>query len=61
MWNTEREDVIALFGRGRLVRISRLRLELRGGTREDELEAQSWVSMFMPESILAGRQCGCSA
>ena len=50
----DREEVIALFGQGRLVRVSRLILELRGGSRDDVTEATGWVAMFMPDFILAG-------
>lgn len=53
MRGCDREELVAQFGQGRLVRISRLRLELRGGTREDEIEARSWVALFMPEAVLA--------
>ena len=51
--NRENDDVIALFGQGRLVRVSRVLLELRGGSPADEIEAVGWVSMFMPEAVLA--------
>ncbi len=54
----DHEEVIACFGRGRLVQLSRVRLELRGGSREDEIEARSWVAFFMPEAVLAGRSEG---
>ena len=49
----EREEVVAMFGQGQLVQISRLRVELRGGSKEDEMEAAGWISMFMPEVVLA--------
>jgi hypothetical protein len=49
----DREDVIALFGQGRLVQLSRVRVELRGGSREDEIEAASWLAMFMPDVVMA--------
>jgi hypothetical protein len=49
----EREEVIALFGRGRLVRVSRFQAELRGGSKDDQIEAVGWISMFMPEVVLA--------
>jgi len=39
----------------RLVQLSRIRVELRGGSREDEIEAGSWVAMFMPEVVMANR------
>jgi hypothetical protein len=50
-----REEIIAFFGQGRLVQLSRVRVELRGGSREDEIEARSWLAFFMPEAVLAGR------
>ena len=49
----EREEVVAMFGQGRLVQLSRLRVELRGGSKEDEMEAVGWISMFMPDVVLA--------
>jgi hypothetical protein len=49
----DREDVIALFGQGRLVQLSRVWVELRGGSREDMIEAASWLAMFMPDVVLA--------
>ena len=49
----EREDLVALFGQGRLVRVNRLLVELRGGSQADEIEAVGWISMFMPEVVLA--------
>ncbi len=50
----DREEVVAVFGQGRLVQLSRVRVELRGGSREDEIEARSWVALFMPDVVLAG-------
>ena len=49
----KREDLVALFGQGRLVRKSRLMVELRGGSRADRIEAVGWISMFMPEVVLS--------
>ena len=51
MSGRECEEVIARFGRGRLVQLSRVRVELRGGTPEDEIEARSWIAFFMPEVV----------
>jgi len=48
----DREDVLALFGQGRLVKLSRLRVEFRGGSKEDEIEAASWLAMFMPDVVM---------
>ncbi len=47
-----REEVVARFGQGRLVQLSRTKVELRGGSRDDEIEASSWVAMFMPDVVL---------
>jgi hypothetical protein len=52
----ETGELIAVFGRGRLLRVSRLRLELHGGSKDDEIEALTWVSMFMPDTVLGRRQ-----
>jgi len=49
----EREELVALFGQGRLVRLNRLLVELRDGSPADEIEAVGWISMFMPEVVLA--------
>ena len=49
----DRENVIATFGQGRLVQLSRMRVEPRGGSGEDQIEAASWLAMFMPEVVLA--------
>ncbi len=49
----DREDVIAMFGQGRLVQLSRVRVELGGGSREDQIEAASWLAMSMPDVVLA--------
>lgn len=54
----EREEVVAMFGQGQLVQISRLRVELRGGSKEDEMEAAGWISMFMPDVVLANARRG---
>lgn len=44
-------ETIATFGRARLVRFCDGRLELRGGTEEDQARAREWISMFMHESV----------
>jgi hypothetical protein len=46
----DREDVIALFGQGRLVQLSRMRVELRGGSRDDTYEAMSAMAASDPIS-----------
>lgn len=47
-------EVIAYFGRARLVKRLDCRFELRGGSREDLSAAQEWISLFMHEAVLAG-------
>ncbi len=56
----DREDVIAMFGQTRLVQLSRVRVELRGGSKDDQIEAASWVAMFMPEAVVANRSTPCN-
>ena len=46
------EFLVAVFGKGKLVRTSTGRFELRGGTLSDLLEAREWASLFMPEAIV---------
>jgi hypothetical protein len=53
----DREDVIAVFGQGRLVQLSRIRVELRGGSSDDHIEAASWLALFMPEAVMAIGSC----
>ena len=52
----EREDLVALFGQGRLVRVNRLLVELRGGSKDDQIEAVGWISMFMLKVVLANEK-----
>jgi hypothetical protein len=44
---------VATFGRGQLVRTTKGRYELRGGTLSDLLEAREWASLFMPEAAVS--------
>jgi hypothetical protein len=45
-------NVIAVFGTAALVKAPNGKLELRGGTNADFIEARDWASMFMPEVIV---------
>ena len=45
--------IIAVFGDAKLIQKSSGRLELFGGTAADFIEARDWVSMFMPEVVIA--------
>jgi hypothetical protein len=44
--------IVAAFGTGELVQITKGRLALRGGTPTDYADAREWVSIFMPEAIV---------
>jgi hypothetical protein len=55
----DREEVIAVFGQARLVQLSRVRVELRGGSRDDQIEAASWLALFMPDVVLANGRASC--
>lgn len=46
------ELLVAEFGRGRLVQKSNGRYELRGGSREDLMEAREWAALFLPEAVV---------
>ena len=47
-------EVIAYFGKARLVKRLDCRFELRGGSHEDHSAAKEWISLFMHEAILVG-------
>lgn len=47
------ERLIASFGRARLVLRFSGGYELRGGTRNDRLEAREWTSLFAHEAAVA--------
>lgn len=48
----ERDEVVACFGQGRLVKRPDGRFEFRDGTAEDLAEAREWISMFLHEAII---------
>jgi hypothetical protein len=45
-------EVIAYFGRARLVKRLDCKYELRGGSGEDHSAAKEWISLFMHEVVL---------
>ncbi len=45
-------ESIAQFGQARLVRTLDCKFELRGGSKEDRLEAREWVSLFLHEAVV---------
>ncbi|HOW63930.1 MAG TPA: hypothetical protein P5186_00895 [Candidatus Paceibacterota bacterium] len=48
----ERDEVIACFGRGRLMKRADGRFEFRDGTTEDLAAAREWISLFLHEAII---------
>jgi hypothetical protein len=56
--NNERRgfNLIARFGRARLVARSDGRAELQGGSGSELTEAKEWISLFMHEAVLRGIQ-----
>jgi hypothetical protein len=45
-------EVIASFGQAKLVKSLDGRYELRGGSKDDRLEAREWISMFCHEVVV---------
>lgn len=46
-----RARVLLRFGRADLVTVHNGRLELRGGSRADRIEAKEYISLFMHEAV----------
>jgi hypothetical protein len=44
-------ELIAVFGRARLVRLADGAYEIQGGSRDEEIEIQEWTSLFLPEAL----------
>ena len=45
-------NIVARFGRARLLSRADGRVELRGGSTSDHTEAKEWVSLFMHDAVL---------
>ncbi len=48
----KQREVVVVFGRAQLIRHPDGKMELRGGTREDRLHVQEWISIFMHEAVI---------
>jgi hypothetical protein len=48
-------EVVAAWGEAQLVRYLHGRTELRGGSKEDRLAAQEWISLFWHEVVVGDR------
>jgi hypothetical protein len=47
----DRGEVVATWGEAQLIRYLDGRTELRGGSKEDRLAAQEWISLFWHEAV----------
>ena len=45
-------EVMASWGEARLIKYLDGRLELRGGSKEDRIEASEWISMFLNDAVV---------
>ena len=45
-------NVVARFGRAKLLSRADGRVELRGGSTSDHTDAKDWVSLFMHDAVL---------
>ncbi len=50
-------ELIAGFGAARLVRFLDGKYELRGGSRDDQIAAHEWISLFCHEVLVRSEQC----
>jgi hypothetical protein len=48
-------EVVAAWGEAQLIRYSEGKTELRGGSKEDRLAAQEWMSLFWHEGVVGER------
>jgi hypothetical protein len=45
-------EVTASWGEARLIKYLDGRLELKGGSKEDRIEAREWISMFLHDKVV---------
>ena len=46
-------EVVAAWGEAQLIRYLNGRTELRGGSKDDRLAAQEWISLFWHEAVVS--------
>ena len=51
-------EVVAAWGQAQLIRYLNGKTELRGGSKEDRLAAQEWISMFWHEAVVGDAGVG---
>ena len=44
--------MIASWGQARLINYLDGKLELKGGSKEDRIEAREWISMFLTDAVV---------
>jgi hypothetical protein len=45
-------EMIASWGQARLIKYLDGKLELKGGSKEDRIEAREWISMFLTDAVV---------
>ena len=45
-------EVIASWGQARLIKYLDGKLELKGGSKDDRIEAREWISMFLTDAVV---------
>ena len=53
--DSARGELIAAFGRAELIKTTTGSYELRGGSTEEQAQAQEWVSLFMHEVLIPAK------
>jgi len=51
-------EVVAAWGEAQLLRYLNGRTELRGGSKDDRLAAQEWISLFWHEAVVGDGEPG---
>jgi len=51
-------EVVAAWGEAQLIRYLDGKTKLRGGSKEDRLAAQEWISLFWHEAVVSVDGCG---
>ena len=45
-------EMIASWGQARLIKYLDGKLELKGGSKDDRIEAREWISMFLTDAVV---------
>ena len=48
----DRGEVVAAWGQAHLIKYLDGKVELKGGSKEDRLAAQEWISLFWHEAVV---------